>query len=413
MSIPAAYLRFVSSHRRFLAFGFLMAALSGFGQTFFVSLFSEPIRTAFGLGHGGFGLYYGVATVASAAAVIAAGRWIDRLDLRLFAPLVAVGLAAGAAVLAGAGSLPALLAALFLLRFCGQGLMMHTAMTSMTRYFDTERGRAVGTAALGLPAAEALLPSAAVGLMAWGSWQAVWGVIAAVLLLGAVPAILGLLRGHGQRRRRLERTSAIEEGGGGWRRRDVLRDRRLYLVLPAVIAAPATVTLLFFHQVHIADERGWDMALMAGSFVAFAAAHVLALLGSGPLVDRITARRALPLAVTPLLLGVALAATVTAPWVVPCYLALAGASAGAAATSGNAIWAELYGVHNLGAIRALAHALMVSATAVTPPLTGALFDLGVPVGGVLAGVATFVAAAVALAAAANRYAAAAPSPRRS
>ncbi|MFW6346662.1 MAG: hypothetical protein ACOC0M_10090 [Halomonas sp.] len=40
-------MRFLVEHRRLLGFGLLAAALSGFGQTFFVSLFSEPIREAF------------------------------------------------------------------------------------------------------------------------------------------------------------------------------------------------------------------------------------------------------------------------------------------------------------------------------------------------------------------------------
>lgn len=377
------YLRFIQQNRRFLGFGLLAAALSGFGQTFFVSLFSDPIRSAFDLGHGGFGLYYGLATLGSAAAVIVVGRLLDRVDLRLFAVGAVAGLALGAALLGVAGSLLTLLLALFLLRLCGQGLMAHMALSSMARYFDAQRGRALGIATLGLPLAEALLPVTAVALMAVLSWQKVWLGVAAVLLMLGAPSLLGLLRGHGVRRRRIDAQAHEQTAAARWRRRDVLRDVRLYLLLPAVVAAPTAVTFLFFHQVHIAESRGWSLEWMAGSFMGFAAAHVVGLLYGGPWVDRITARRSLPLALMPLAVGLALATVVEASWVVPAYMALAGLSAGVGAPAINALWAELYGVQNLGAIRALAHAAMTVATALSPPVTGWMLDVGVPVDGVV------------------------------
>ncbi|MBK5943146.1 hypothetical protein CCR79_04605 [Halorhodospira halophila] len=374
------YLRFVIENRRFLGFGLLAAALSGFGQTFFVSLFSEPIRATFDLGHGGFGLYYGIATLGSAAAVVWLGRALDRIDLRVFAAATVIGLAAGALLLGVAEHAAVLLLALLLLRLSGQGLMTHMAFSSMARYFDARRGRALGLAALGLPAAEAVLPASAVVLMAFLAWQQVWLLVAALLLFIGLPALLVLLRGHGTRRRRIERLADEQPAGAGWRRRDVLRDRRMWFYLPGVLAAPTAVTFLFFHQVHIADTRGWPLELMAASFLGFAAAHVVGLLFGGPWVDRITARRALPLALLPLLTGLTLAAVFTGPWVVPAYMLLAGLSAGVGAPAINALWAELYGIHNLGGIRALAHAAMSFATALSPPATGLLLDWGVPVG---------------------------------
>lgn len=62
-----AYLRFVLHHRRLLAFGLLTAALSGFGQTFYLGLYNAALRESFDLTHGGLGLVYGVATVVVAA----------------------------------------------------------------------------------------------------------------------------------------------------------------------------------------------------------------------------------------------------------------------------------------------------------------------------------------------------------
>ena len=56
---------------------------------------------------------------------------------------------------------------------------------------------------------------------------------------------------------------------------------------------------------------------------------------------------------------------------------LLGATAGASATVHSAIWAEIYGTRHLGAIKALAHSIMVFASAAGPGIVGTLIDMGV------------------------------------
>ncbi|WP_415277798.1 hypothetical protein ABXT72_04645 [Candidatus Pelagibacter sp. Uisw_094] len=62
------------------------------------------------------------------------------------------------------------------------------------------------------------------------------------------------------------------------------------------------------------------------------------------------------------------------------FLGLVGVSNGFANILGSATWAELYGVKNLGSIKALTTALMVFATAFGTALFGLLIDLGFTVG---------------------------------
>ena len=42
----------------------------------------------------------------------------------------------------------------------------------------------------------------------------------------------------------------------------------------------------------------------------------------------------------------------------------------------GALWAELYGLENLGSIRALLHASMVFASALSPVIFGVIIDIG-------------------------------------
>ncbi|MFB6259411.1 MAG: MFS transporter, partial [Thiohalorhabdaceae bacterium] len=87
------------------------------------------------------------------------------------------------------------------------------------------------------------------------------------MLIVALPLLQWLLRSHGARKQWLhDRTEAAETATSGprqWRRGEVLRDPRFYLLLPAVLAAPLIVTALFFHQVHVEEAKGWELSWLA------------------------------------------------------------------------------------------------------------------------------------------------------
>ena len=114
------YIRFAVDNRRFLAFGFLVALSSSFGQTFFIGVFGPGLREEFGLTHGDWGLVYMAGTLASALVLPWSGRLIDRIDLRVFSAAVFIGLAAACFVMATTGHVAVLVLAIFLLRQFGQ-----------------------------------------------------------------------------------------------------------------------------------------------------------------------------------------------------------------------------------------------------------------------------------------------------
>ncbi|MDA9591124.1 MFS transporter, partial [Alphaproteobacteria bacterium] len=143
------YFSFIGAHYRFLLFGFLMMGLSNFGQTFFIALYSNEIRTMFDLSNAGFGGLYSAATLASALAMVINGRFIDDWPLRRYALFVLGGLTLGCVVMGLAAHVAMLFLALLMLRHFGQGLSSHTAMTSAGRAFDKNRGQAVSLVQLG------------------------------------------------------------------------------------------------------------------------------------------------------------------------------------------------------------------------------------------------------------------------
>ena len=98
---------------------------------------------------------------------------------------------------------------------------------------------------------------------------------------------------------------------------------------------------------------------------------------SGQLVDRLGASRLLPFYLLPLALALLALAVSNHPGVALFYMVTAGMTSGASFTVVGAMWAEVYGVAHLGAIRALASALMVFSTALSPAALGWMIDHGV------------------------------------
>ncbi|MCH8188042.1 MAG: MFS transporter [Proteobacteria bacterium] len=381
-------LYFLRADPRLLAYGFLLAFGSGFGQTYFIALFSGNLRAEYGISHGGFGAVYAAATILSAAVITLTGRWIDHIDLRRWTVIVVVLLAAACLAMALAWNMASFFVAIFLLRQMGQGLMSHTAVTAQARYYVSARGRAVATAGMGHPFAQAVLPPAAILLMAAIGWRESWFVIAAAVVIFILPLSLWLLRGHGARHEAhlvATRADVAREGGRAangvrdWTRGEVLRDHRFYVLLPVILAPAFIGTGIFFHQILLVESKGWPVDLWAASFVAFAASHVAAALVFGIVVDRVGTRRTLPYLLAPLglaCLQLAFSDHSSAIWG---FMVLAGLTVGMVTTFFGTFWPEAYGTRHLGAIRSAGLALMVFSSALSPVFMGVLLDWGVTI----------------------------------
>lgn len=374
-----------------------MAFSSSFGQTFFIGVFGPGFQREFGLGHTAWGGLYMAGTLASALLLPWTGRLIDRVDLRVYAFSASFGLALACVLVATVAGPVVLCIAVFALRHTGQGLSSHVAQTSMARYFEGERGRAIAVTALGFAAGEAVLPLLAVtGIEAFG-WRRTYLLAAVVQCLAFIPLMQWLLRGHADRHkdyveRLVARARATLGGSSGWSRAEVLRDRRFYLLLPGVFAPSVVLTAMFFHHLNVADAKGWSHAWITGNYVVYASVTVVTSLLAGPLIDRLGALRLVPLMLGPLVVGLVILAVFPSPWIVVPYMICCGLTTGITYTAVSALWAELYGVAHLGAIRALAFAVGVFGSALGPVMVGGLLDAGLSMAAVLLVMAGYVVA---------------------
>ena len=422
----SSYWGFFKREPSLLTFGLSFAFLSSFGQTFFVSLFVPFFLAELSLTGAGFGSLYSAATLVSALLLPWAGGWLDRVRLTRFSAGVVGLMAISALLLAISWNLAVFFVALVGIRLSGQGLSAHTALTAMARYSGRDRGKALGIANLGFPLGEATLPLLVTGFIAMVGWRQSWALVGVLAAVFFGPLVVGLLRRSGveldprrvqegeaametkeaaeveagNRARKETRAEPLREARGrsrdanpepsparSWNRREALRDLRFWLVLPAMLLPPFWATGLFLYQTRIAELKGWSLTLMASSFVAFALTRIAISLLAGGTMDRLSARRIFPFSLLPLGLGLVLLRLHDAPWVAYAFMASLGGTMGMSATLQTALWAELYGIRHLGAIRAMMSSFMVLSTAASPILTGFVLDAGAGLGtgGMLAG----------------------------
>jgi predicted MFS family arabinose efflux permease len=159
-----------------------------------------------------------------------------------------------------------------------------------------------------------------------------------------------------------------------WRRRDVLKDTKFYIYLPLSLLMSFTVTGFLFHQVFIADIKSWTMMNLAQSFIFFAVSGLIGSIFSGLLVDKFTGRKLIPFHLIPMALILVSLLFSNHVYILYLYMAGLGFSNGFTENISNSLWAEMYGVNNLGSIKALLTFFGVLASASSPFLYGILLD---------------------------------------
>jgi MFS family permease len=368
---------FLKHNFRWIAGGFVLTYFSSFGQTYFISATVSEWQAAFGLSYGEFGRLYMYATLASALCLPFVGRLVDVLAPQRLVILVTLVLAA-ASVLAGyARSLPVLIAAIFLLRLFGQGMMTHIALTTTGRWFIAERGRAVSLVVLGHQGGEATIPLAFAALTVAFGYRVGWFAAAAVLLVVGLPFAYWCYRQprvpHGKPSQESNSLPRVRN----WTRREVVADPVFWVLLTGVLAPAFVGTTIFYHQNYLTTLNAWPPQFFALSLMVLALTTVGCALLTGAIVDRYGAISVLPYFLLPLS-AACFALAYSGPQItLIIVMVLLGISYGISSTLFGSLWPEIYGLANLGAIRSIAVSAIVLATAAGPGLTGTLIDRGV------------------------------------
>tara|TARA_B100000795_G_scaffold243394_1_gene207265 strand:- start:335 stop:1225 length:891 start_codon:yes stop_codon:yes gene_type:complete len=261
------------------------------------------------------------------------------------------------------------------MRLSGQGLMSHTATTTISRYFERTRGRALSTTWLGLSLAEFILPLLIVFLLTIIEWRNIWLSIS-ILVIAVLPLVTFFLvknvnlDSRESSPKEHKKVKEIKQ----WKRTEVLKDYRFYIVCLNMLAMPWIATGTFVYQSFISTSKDWGPYVIPQSFMVYSILSVVTLFFSGFLIDRFSSRKLLIYMNIPLFFSAFVLFYFNSSISSFVFLGLIGISNGLANVLGSATWAEIYGVKYIGSIKALTTALMVFSTAFGTALFGLLID---------------------------------------
>ncbi|UGU16558.1 MFS transporter [Sinomicrobium kalidii] len=363
---------FLKQNARQVSFGWVLTFLSGFGQTFLISLYVPEILKAFSLSKGTFGGIYAVCTIISSMILLTIGHSIDHKPVKTVTAITVTGAAVSCFILGISHYHIALLfLALIGLRLSGQGWMTHISMTVMSRYYSADRGKALSVSALGYSIGEALLPIVISTLILWYDYEVAAMASGVFLLLYLVRLYFVKLTHFNPEK---DKSKDISSKAIVRDYLKILSEKKFYIVMPASLIVAFISTSFFFYQYVFVEDKGWSVSLYASFFTAYAATRFVMTFASGFWIDRFTARRMFRVYLLPITIGLLPLAFMDSIAGALIFLILAGCSVGISGSVKTAVIAELYGTEKLGVVRSVYTMFMVLSTALGPLVVGLLLD---------------------------------------
>ena len=366
----------LSINKKVIIFGFIFTFFSSFGQSFFLGLFNAPIRNELGITHGQFGNIYATATIFSSLLLIWVGKKIDEYQIIYYSFFVIALLFFSSLFFSFINSIIFLSIGIFLMRFSGQGLMSHTSTTTISRFFEKSRGKALSTIWFGLSSAEFILPVLITYLFLIYSWRSIWQGIAVTVIIFLPFIVLNTIKKIKLVSREKDFNTKKIFIIKSWKRREVIKDYRFYIVSLNMLAMPWIATGVFVYQSFISESKMWNIYTIPKAFMVYSLASIITLFFSGFLVDKFTSRKLIPIMNIPLLIAMFVLFNYQHEISAFIFLGLVGISNGLANVLGSSTWAEIYGVKFIGSIKALTTAFMVFSTAFGTAVFGLMIDNG-------------------------------------
>ena len=370
--------KFLYHDPKLLVYGFLIIFFASYGQTFFIALFNDDIKYYYSLSDGQFGLLYALATTLSSLLIINFAKMIDYIDLRIYSLLITLGLLAPCfAIYFLPSNIIFLFMIIFTLRFFGQGAMNHAGITSMTRYFGKNRGKAISVGNLGGMTGVMFLPFLIVYLSDYFSFKQIW-LFCGLSLLFFLPILFYILNDQFERQEKFK-NSLIEENKQ-WKTREVIKNKNFLIYLPIASAFSFIGTGLMFHQIFIFTQKGWTIEMLGTGFIFLGGFSIIGLIFGGPLIDILNPRKAILFILTPIFFAILILLFFDSYFFLIIYMSLYGLNLGISAPFVGSLWAELFGLESLGTVKALFHAISVLASALSPVIFGYVIDWGFGIG---------------------------------
>ncbi len=363
---------------KMLIYGFMIIFFGSYGQTFFIALFNDDIKNYYSLTDGQFGLIYALSTTLSSLLLINVAKLIDFIDLRIYSIIITTGLIITCiSIYILPFNIFYLVIIILSLRFFGQGAMTHAGITSLTRYFGKDRGKAISFGNLGGMLGVMFLPIIVVYFKNFFSFREIW-LFSSISLVIFLPILYIILNNQKQRQKKFK--ESIQGSFKKWKTIDVIKNKKFLTYLPITTFFSFIGTGLMFHQIFIFSQKGWTIDMLGVGFIFLGGFSILGLIIGGPLIDMLNPQKAILYLLLPIFLAILILLAFDSFIFLLIYMSLYGFNLGISSPFTGSLWAEIFGLESLGTVKALFHALVVFASALSPVVFGFVIDWGYGIG---------------------------------
>jgi MFS family permease len=355
------------------------------GQSFTVSLFVDHFIADFNLDRTTVSGLYGLGTFLGALGLTWIGRRVDRHGNRAAGALIS-GLFALALIGMSLITGPLMLLMGFIaIRALGQGALGLVSSTIIAQWFRNYRGRMISLMTVIFMLFQTVYVPWLQQLLETVDWRHVWLILSIGVGLVVLPVTWGLIRnrpedfGLAPDGKKLSREEAERERyhllhEDNYTLGEAMRTAIFWVFALGRMMGPAWVTALVFHQVSLFEALGHEASAAAQTYSMIALFAAGVALGFGVLVDRFRPAVALGVELAALILALFMATVMTQTWMLALYALAVGVMMGSGGVFDGAVWPNLFGRRNMGAIRGFVASLLVAGSAGGPILFGLSYD---------------------------------------
>ena len=349
----------------------LAIALTLPGQTIGVSSFADHLTSDLAISATSLSTAYLIGTISGSLAMPAIGRWIDRTGVRKTMVIITVAFCAAVAYMGTVRHIWMLTVGFIGIRMLGQGALSLVGQTSIALWFDQKRGLAFGLSMTASAGLMSLGPLALTLLIENFGWRWAWVITAICIFLILVPATLRWMEDRpesiGQRPDgRPFSASATNTSADHYTVKEAISTNAFWVLTGVMVVSSALITGVTFHHFALMDAAGLTTSEAAAVFVPQMVGTVTAGFLWAWLTDRVSGKFLL-FSCQASLLG----AHLSYSWVSPglgaaLYSLLLGVNGGSIRALTSALYPKWFGTENIGAIRGVATAFGVGASAIGP-----------------------------------------------
>ena len=174
----------------------------------------------------------------------------------------------------------------------------------MSRYYTSDRGKAISVGAFGDVLAMMTFPIIALYIIQLIGWTQAWLFAGLSIFIIFIPLYSYLLKDQTRLHKDFLKKTNNTTLQKNWRISDIIINNNFYVYLPISIAPPFILTGVIFHQIFIITNKGWGMELLASSYIGWGIFSIIGLLIGGSLIDKVNTKKAIPYYLFPMLFGI-------------------------------------------------------------------------------------------------------------